>query len=41
MPEFEKDYKKTQREILDEELIAKDDFGETSAEIEANTTAVL
>ena len=41
MPEFEKEYKKTQREILDEELIAKDDFGETSAEIEANTTAVL
>ncbi len=41
MPEFEKDYKKTPREILDEELIAKDDFGETSEEIEANTTAVL
>ena len=41
MPEFEKNYKKTTREIRDEELIAKDDFGETPAEIEANTTAVL
>ena len=41
MPEFEKNYKKTTREIHDEELIAKDDFGETPAEIEANTTAVL
>ncbi|MDO4991119.1 MAG: TRAP transporter permease [Eubacteriales bacterium] len=41
MPEFEKEYKKTQHELHDEELIAKDDFGETSAEIEANTTAVL
>ena len=41
MPEFEKEYKKTQRELLDEELIEKDDFGETAEEIEANTTAVL
>ncbi len=41
MPEFEKEYKKTQRELLDEELIAKDDFGDTPEEIEANTTAVL
>ena len=41
MPEFEKDYKKTSKELRDEELIAKDDFGETLEEIEANATAVL
>ena len=41
MPEFEKDYKKTSKELHDEELIAKDDFGETVEEIEANATAVL
>ena len=29
MPEFEKKYKKTPHELHDEELIAKDDFGET------------
>ena len=41
MPEFEKKYKKTSRELHDEELIEKDDFGETAEEIEKNTTAVL
>ena len=41
MPEFEKKYKKTPHELHDEELIAKDDFGETPEEIEKNTTAVL
>ena len=41
MPEFEKNYKKTPQELRDEELIAKDDFGETPEEIEKNTTAVL
>ena len=41
MPEFEKEYKKTPKELRDEELIAKDDFGETVEEIEANATAVL
>ena len=41
MPEFEKKYKKTSKELHDEELIAKDDFGETPEEIEKNTTAVL
>ena len=41
MPEFEKEYKKTSKELHDEELIAKDDFGETVEEIEANATAVL
>ena len=41
MPEFEKQYKKTSKELHDEELIAKDDFGETPEEIEKNTTAVL
>ena len=29
MPFFEKKYKKTPQELHDEELIAKDDFGET------------
>ena len=41
MPEFEKKYKKTSKELHDEELIEKDDFGETPEEIEKNTTAVL
>ena len=41
MPFFEKKYKKTPQELHDEELIAKDDFGETPEEIEKNTTAVL
>ena len=41
MPEFEKEYKKTSHELHDEELIAKDDFGETTEEIEKNATAVL
>jgi len=41
MPEFEKKYKKTSHELHDEELIAKDDFGETAEEIEKNATAVL
>ena len=41
MPEFEKKYKKTTKELHDEELIEKDDFGETPEEIEKNTTAVL
>ena len=41
MPFFEKKYKKTPQELRDEELIAKDDFGETPEEIEKNTTAVL
>ena len=41
MPEFEKKYKKTSHELHDEELIAKDDFGETPEEIEKNATAVL
>ena len=41
MPEFEKEYKKTSKELHDEELIEKDDFGETVEEIEANATAVL
>ena len=41
MPEFEKKYKKTSHELHDEELIEKDDFGETAEEIEKNATAVL
>ena len=41
MPEFEKNYKKTSQELLAEELIAKDDFGETPEEIEQNTHAVM
>ena len=41
MPEFEKKYKKTSKELHDEELIEKDDFGETAEEIEKNATAVL
>ena len=41
MPEFEKNYKKTTQELRDEELIAKDDFGETPEEIESNTHAVM
>ena len=41
MPEFEKKYKKTSKELHDDELIEKDDFGETPEEIEKNTTAVL
>ena len=41
MPEFEKEYRKTHQELRDEELIRKDDFGETPEEIEKNMHAVM
>ena len=41
VPEFEKNYKKTTQELHDEELIAKDDFGDTPEEIEKNMHAVM
>lgn len=41
MPEFEKNYKKTSQELHDEELISRDDFGETPGEIQENMHAVM
>ena len=39
--EFEQNYKKTPREQRDEELAAKDDFGDTPSEIQKNVQAVM